>query len=100
MLSSDDLTQWEALLKTCDGLNEQLTNLGDVLSREDIVLESAEMWADEGDDAPQLEQITGSAAASSTRADYDGPFSDGRHDAQPQGADRRGNLPGRGHGAR
>ena len=31
MLSSDDLTQWEALLKTCDGLYEQLTNLGDVL---------------------------------------------------------------------
>lgn len=86
MLSSDDLTQWEALLKTCDGLNQQLTSLGDVLSREDIVLDSAEMWADEGDDAPQLEQITGSASGIEYPSlIYDGPFSDGRHDAQPKG---------------
>ena len=86
MLSDDDLTQWEALLRACDGLNRQLQSLGDVLAREDIVPAAGEMWADEGDDAPQLEQIAGSASGIEYPSlIYDGPFSDGRHELEPKG---------------
>ena len=86
MLTDADIAQWEKMLAACAGLNGEIAGLGDVLAREDLIAPDAQMWADAGDDAPRLEAISGEESGIEyPTLIYDGPFSDGRHDAAPKG---------------
>ena len=86
MLTDADIAQWEAMLAACAGLNGEIAGLGDVLAHEDLIAPEGQMWADAGDDAPRLETLSGEESGIEyPTLIYDGPFSDGRHDAAPKG---------------
>lgn len=85
ILSNDDAEQVTSLVESCAQLNTQLATLGDAVNT-GIGLEDAQMWSDSGLNPLPLELATGSDnGIDYPTLIYDGPFSEGRHDAVPKG---------------
>ena len=84
-LSNQDTEQLAALLESCAQLNTQLAALsGQIL--DGTAVEDTQMWADTVEAPAPLEQAAGSQnGIEYPSLIYDGPFSEGRHDATPRG---------------
>ena len=85
VLSQTDTEQIAALLSGCAQLNMQLSALSGAIL-DGTAVEETQMWSDTVDMSAPLEQAAGSQNGIEYPAlIYDGPFSDGRHDATPKG---------------
>lgn len=84
-LSTQDTEQIAALLESCAQLNMQLSALSGQIM-DGTAIADTQMWADAEEAPSPLEQAAGSHNGIDYPAlIYDGPFSDGRHDATPRG---------------
>ena len=84
-LSNQDAQQIASLLESCAQLNTQLAALsGSIL--DGTAVQDTQMWSDTVEAPAPLEQAAGSQnGIDYPSLIYDGPFSDGRHDATPRG---------------
>lgn len=84
-ISGQDAQQIAGMLSSCAQLNTQLSALSDAIYSGEAV-EETQMWSDTVDAPAPLEQAAGSQnGIEYPSLIYDGPFSDGRHDATPRG---------------
>ncbi|MDO5299123.1 MAG: germination protein YpeB [Clostridia bacterium] len=82
MLTTDDERQIEDMLTACQGLNAHLMSVGERLYTDP--LPDVDMYG--GDFSPWIQDgESGNSAIPYPSLIYDGPFSDGRSDAQPLG---------------
>lgn len=84
-LTNQDLQQVTSILEGCAQLNTQLSALSGAIW-DGTAVEDAQMWSDTVEAPAALEQATGTGnGIEYPSLIYDGPFSDGRHDATPKG---------------